>query len=169
MKESAFWAIIEAGGPYTLDAQVEHLESVRKQLLALTPTQVQAFYKLFCQRMIDAQTWDMWGAAYLINGGCSDDGFVYFRAWLIAQGRKAYQAALANPDRLSTVVEADRDDHEFEMLYGLPQKVYEEMSGKEMPDIELDWPSDPAGKRWDFDDDAEVARRLPGLAAACLK
>jgi hypothetical protein len=29
----------------------------------------------------------MWVAAYLMNGGCSDDGFDYFRGWLIAQGR----------------------------------------------------------------------------------
>jgi hypothetical protein len=31
---------------------------------------------------------DQWGAAYLANGGCSDDGFDYFRGWLIGQGRK---------------------------------------------------------------------------------
>ena len=30
--------------------------------------------------------WDMWAAAYLIGGGCSDDGFIDFRAGLIAQG-----------------------------------------------------------------------------------
>src|SRR5262249_39795848 len=140
VKDSAFWAIIEAGGPYPLDAQDEHLESVRNQLLALAPKQVQAFHKLFCQRLIESQSWDMWGAAYLINGGCSDDGFVYFRAWLVAQGRSVFKAALANPDTLASVVEPDRDDHEFEMLYALPQEVYEEVSGKEMPDIELDWP-----------------------------
>jgi hypothetical protein len=23
---------------------------------------------------------DLWGAAFIINGGCSDDGFEYFRA-----------------------------------------------------------------------------------------
>jgi hypothetical protein len=24
---------------------------------------------------------DLWAAGYLINGGCSDDGFDYFRGW----------------------------------------------------------------------------------------
>ena len=43
---------------------------------------------------------ELWGAAYLINGGCSDDGFVYFLGWLIAQGRDVYQAALPDPDSL---------------------------------------------------------------------
>ncbi|MGW9206325.1 DUF4240 domain-containing protein [Embleya sp. NPDC055664] len=31
--------------------------------------------------------WDLWAAAYLIGGGCSDDAFMDFRAGLIAQGR----------------------------------------------------------------------------------
>ena len=38
--------------------------------------------------MDDSYRWDLWGAAYLANGGCSDDGFDYFRGWLIGQGRK---------------------------------------------------------------------------------
>jgi hypothetical protein len=37
---------------------------------------------------------DLWGAAYLVNGGCSDDGFDYFRGWLLRQGRATWQAAL---------------------------------------------------------------------------
>ncbi len=37
--------------------------------------------------------------AYIINGGCSDDGFDYFLGWLIAKGRKYFEAALVNPER----------------------------------------------------------------------
>ena len=33
--------------------------------------------------------WDVWGAAYLIAGVCSDDSFVDFRAGLRAQGSAA--------------------------------------------------------------------------------
>ena len=44
---------------------------------------------------------DLWGAAYLINGGCSDDGFDYFRGWLLGQGQAIWQAALADPDSLA--------------------------------------------------------------------
>ena len=29
----------------------------------------------------------LWAAAYVLNNGCSDDGFIDFRAWLIAQGK----------------------------------------------------------------------------------
>ena len=80
MDDSRFWAIIEAPAG-----------------------QVKDVHRLFWQRMTDAQTWDLWGAAYLVNGGCSDDGFVYFRAWLISQGRAIYTAAVENPDSMAGV------------------------------------------------------------------
>lgn len=168
MNEAAFWEIIEAGGPYPLKAQRRHLRSVRSRLLACSPEQVRDFYTQFCRRMIEAQQWDLWAVAYLINGGCSNDGFVYFRAWLIAQGRAVFSAALADPDSLVAVADPKRDDHKFELLYALPQQVYVEMVGKDMPNIEVDWPLKPAGQRWDFDDVAEVTRRLPRLAATYL-
>src|SRR5215472_15971622 len=41
------------------------------------------------------------GAAFLIAGGCSDDGFIDFRAGLIAQGRDWYHEAAASPDSLA--------------------------------------------------------------------
>lgn len=44
----------------------------------------------------------MVGAAYLINGGRSDDGFDHFRGWLLTQGRATWQAALAEPDSLAS-------------------------------------------------------------------
>lgn len=46
----------------------------------------------------------LWGAAYIIFGGCSDDRFDYFRGWLIAQGKDLYEEALLNPDRLADYI-----------------------------------------------------------------
>lgn len=43
----------------------------------------------------------LWAAAIVILRGCSDDGFDYFIGWLIAQGRKVFEAALVNPDSLA--------------------------------------------------------------------
>ena len=81
--------------------------------------------------MADAYTWDLWGAAYLINGGCSDDGFAYFRSWLISRGRAAYEEAVRDPDSLADLVDPDRDDYEFEDLWGLALVVYEERTGED--------------------------------------
>ncbi|EKC76209.1 hypothetical protein LEA_04821 [human gut metagenome] len=35
--------------------------------------------------------------------GCSDDGFIDFRAWLIAQGKEVYMNALRDPDTLADI------------------------------------------------------------------
>jgi hypothetical protein len=43
----------------------------------------------------------LWAAAYLINGGCSDDGFESFRCWLIVQGRTVFERSVADPDTLA--------------------------------------------------------------------
>ncbi len=114
--------------------------------------------------MAEAYTWDLWGAAYLINGGCSDDGFAYFRAWLISCGQSVYSSALRKPDSLSSIVDPDRDDYEFEDLWGIAQVIYEETTGSEMPTVDFAWPAEPKGDRWDFDDDEQVTRKLPKLA-----
>ena len=105
------------------------------------------------------------GAAYLINGGCSDDGFAYFRSWLISRGRAAYEGAIRDPDSLAGSVDPDRDDYEFEDLWGLALVVYEERTGEEPPATEGGGRTEPSSQRWDFDDEEQVSRRLPKLAA----
>lgn len=168
MDDTPFWAIIEVGGSLVLNDPDRQVEAVKKRLVKLPPTEIQKFHRLFNQKLADAYTWDLWGAGYLINGGCSDDGFAYFRAWLISQGRAVYEAALANPDSLAGLTDRDRDDYEAEDLWGVALDAYEEVTGKDMPAVDFDWPKEPRGRRWDFDDDEEVLRRLPKLAKIYL-
>jgi Protein of unknown function (DUF4240) len=165
MDEGRFWAIIEAGAPYGPNDQDQHERSVADQLRDLPAEDIHSFYTLFCRKMVAAQTWDLWGAAYLVNGGCSDDGFVYFRAWLIGQGRAAYAAAVADPDALAGLTDPSRDDYEFEMLYAAAPEAYAAVTGEDMPHLDVEWPAEPQGERWDFDDSAEAHRRLPRLAS----
>ena len=125
-------------------------------------------HRLFNRLMDDAYSWDPWGAAYLINGGCSDDGFAYFRSWLISRGRVTHEAVVRDPDSLADLVDAGRDDYEFEDLWGLALDVYGERTGGEPPSIEGGGRVEPEGRRWDFDDDEQVSRRLPRLAELYL-
>jgi len=45
--------------------------------------------------------WDVWAAAYLTGGACSDDAFVDFRAGIIAQGHGWYEKVAASPENLA--------------------------------------------------------------------
>ena len=164
MDDARFWDIIEAAGcPAPEDPETQR-DAVRRRLEVLPPGELAAFHAKFNRKMDSAYRWDLWAAAYLINGGASDDGFAYFRAWLISRGRAVFESALRDPDTLATVVDLDRDDHEFEDLWGLAPELYEAATGSDIPP-EDGGPIEPGGERWDFDDDEQLARRLPRLAA----
>jgi hypothetical protein len=115
--------------------------------------------------------WDLWAAAYVINAGASDDGFEYFRGWLIAQGRDVFERSVADPDSLAdhpAVIGAAEDGEatlECEAILGVAWTAYRIATGEELPagTFTIDYPE--LGEGWDFDDASEMARRLPRLAA----
>src|SRR4051794_31641519 len=107
-----------------------------------------------------AYRWDLWGAAYIINGGCSADSFEYFRLWLIAQGERGYREALADPETLVDRAESDATDAES-LLYAAGD-AYRVETGRDLPG-RPGHPSEPAGERWDEDD---LERLFPKLRAA---
>ena len=164
MDTAEFWKIIDdsvvSAGNYE-DAQYAFLH---KRLLTLIPEEIVAFEREYDMRRNEAYKWDLWGAAYEINGGCSDDGFEYFRAWLISRGRAVFEAALINPDSLAAHVKADEDNYEFEAFLYLSRRVYKEITGKE-PDYEngVEFKKEPDGQEWDFEDDTELSTRFPML------
>lgn len=161
MDTKQFWRLMEASraksggdGEEQCDAQAEHL----KQSLSLLPAEdIVAFGNIFDLCRKDAYRWDLWGAAYLINGGASDDGFEYFCRWLIGQGPAIFEAALADPDSLSSLItddivwgDAGLDCEELGYVAG---EVYEEKTGQEISSDEADFiPDEPVGLRWEEDD-----------------
>ena len=58
----------------------------------------------------------LWGAAYVLMGGCSDDAFDYFRGWLIGQGEEVFNKVLKDPEFLAEYISEDNLDEE-----GFPQ------------------------------------------------
>lgn len=159
MNEDRFWALIaehiEVDEAFEFD-----VSGLEEALATLSPEEIIAFDERFDALYCASYSWALWGAAYLIGGGCSDDGFDYFRAWLIAQGREVYTRAVADPDSLA--------DHSAEgvecedMLY-VAGHAYEAATGSEMPQRGCQYPE--LGDGWDFDDAGEMKRRYPRLFA----
>ena len=99
MDEAAFWRLTaETRGAAGNDTgrQSELLET---RLRELPPEQIAAFEQI--RRGLDrgAYTWDVWGAAYVVEDGCSDDCFRDFRAYLISLGQAAVRDGAARPRR----------------------------------------------------------------------
>ena len=158
MEHAEFWRLIEdasfkSGGE--CEAQAAALKS---SLLLLPADEIAAFARLFRERRQAAYRWDLWGAAYLVNGGGSDDGFDYFRCWLIAQGQAFYESALADPDSLADLLPDDMEwgdaDLECEDIAYVAAEVFEEKAGREMTTQESGFipQSEPVGVKWDEDD-----------------
>ena len=157
---SSFWEIVGRAKEEAGDDWESRPDTLKSLLLKLTPEEICQFDLDYHKKLIEAYRWDLWGAAYLINGGCSDDGFDYFRDFLISEGRQVYEAALKNPDSLAEL--GDLEDAELESYRYVIYEAYEELTGKEMPFADIDYPDDPAGHSWEEDD---LEKMFPKLAA----
>lgn len=175
MPPDAFWSIIDRTIHVDDDPEAQ-MDALRAQLRALSLADIIAFEVAF-RRYIDAgHCWDLWGAAFLIHGGCSDEGFAYFRRWLVSRGRRVYEAALADPDSL-----ADYDPRQwpwgpwdFEEYYDVIGEVFRDKGGEgdvrehSEPEAclgDADLSGQPFDEDEDEDDDDALARRYPRLWA----
>jgi hypothetical protein len=159
MTDDRFWAIVEAarkqaGGD--VEARVSHLG---EKLDQLSMPEIEGFQRKYDEMIHRAHRWDLWGAAYLMNGGCSDDGFRYFCHWLISEGKNQFEGAIANPDALADVPRLDY--FELEAFAYEALKCYEAKGGGELErdfTIEL---AQPQGTEWS---EEELPSLFPRLA-----
>jgi hypothetical protein len=166
MTDDEFWELIADARPVNDD---DWSAALVERLTALPEDEIAVFSQILDRMVDDAYRWDVWGAAYFINGGCSDDGFYYFRGWLIGQGRQVYESALLAPDTLADhdLVRAiiNEGDAECESIHQAAMTAYEKKTGRQAPPFpRRPWPAEPAGESWNFDDPDELRRRLPRLS-----
>ncbi|MEM7455590.1 MAG: DUF4240 domain-containing protein [Planctomycetota bacterium] len=165
MDESQFWSII-AGSRSELSQTAREgnfarqLDNISTLLAELPDADLVEFDRLFTTRFYEAYRWDLWGAAYLIGGGCSDDGFMDFRAWLISMGREVYESAIRNPDSLADVYHRkDFDDYFFEDFLSVTLEIQD----GPVETVHVPHPGKPAGEKWDEDDLEQLYPRLAAL------
>ena len=179
MDREQFWALIEAAksaGGGDCRAQTAQLVAALRER---SVNEVLAWDRIHGELMAESYGWDLWGAAYLINGGCSDDGFDYFRGWLLGQGQAIWQTALADPDSLADhpevssrrPLESWSDPLECDDMLYIAYDTYQALTGQELsvevagrqprprlPDL---------GERWNFEDAEQMRPRYPRLWAVC--
>ena len=149
MKNEYFWNIVNKAKANASDFEDRAIQ-LKSLLMQLPAQEIVEFDIEYQQKMIQAYRWDLWGAAYVINGGCSDDGFHYFCAFLISEGEKIYNNAIRDPESLADI--EIEEDAEFEEFSYVASEAYEEKTGNELPPNEIKFPSDPVGEDWYEDD-----------------
>lgn len=163
MNADEFWVIIDDSRKQAQDDPERHMEVLIDELAKRSESEIVDFGRLFHEYWVRAYTWPLWGAAFLIGEGCSDDGFMDFRGWLISRGRTVYERALANPDTLATVV-ARGEDGQVEGFHCVASQAWEKCTGRDsagFPEPTVSHPKEPVGSRWEEED---LKRLFPDLS-----
>lgn len=171
------WKLIEDARRQVADATDGEAVAARATALlsAYPREEIVAAGPVLRQLLAESYSRPLWAAAYMINGGCSDDGFDYFRGWLIVQGREVFEHVVANPDALADlpVVRAEHPGAarlECEDTLYIAYRAHRQATGEDYPDCVFTIRDPELDPEWDFDfdDRTEMRRRLPRLAALCM-
>jgi len=159
MNTDEFWGIVDrvhAGSPDNMDAKCRGLE---RELRELSVNELHSFDQHFCKFWHEADTWNLWGAAVVICGGCSDDSFMDFRATLISVGRSVFETALADADSLAGF-DIDPAWAQYEGYQYVACHIYEELVGRAIPHWNT-YSRETTGVPFNV---WELSKRLPKLA-----
>lgn len=125
-----FWslmnnAILSANGDNSL--KEKYLE---KELENYSLDEIKNFEIAFRKCVIDADDFKIIAAQKIITDYVSDDTNLYFRCWLIGQGKTVYDETLKNPDYLATLTNKG-DECDWEELMYVATNAYSKKTGKE--------------------------------------
>jgi len=133
MTREIFWELIESVDRKTLETGDEEsaIEPLQNRLSTLTAHELAAFEEHLsqCLYALDGRIF----ADESGESGSSDDAFLYARCYVVALGRKHYEATLKNPKLMPKTV-----DHWCEALLYPHRKAWADITGMD----ESEWPFD---------------------------
>lgn len=133
LDEDLYWSIIASSLKNTEDQDAQE-QYLIKEISKLTPKQMIGFRLRTDKLLYDTYNSEMWCAGYIMNGGCSDDGFEYFRNWVISRGRETYYRAKENPDNLISEVDENAEMYDFESFWYVALEAFKKVTGKDLYD-----------------------------------
>lgn len=129
INKETFWTLIHEAKTECGQDMGAMTEYLKNRLISMGPEQALNFHNIIHAYEDLADKCGLWDAAGIVKEyGCDDDGFIDFRAWLIAQGKEVYLAALADPDSLAEVT--PYGDCCFEELSYVGNNAYKQLTGK---------------------------------------
>jgi hypothetical protein len=174
MKTDDFWAVIDRATADRPGSPDEVAKRVTAELVGRDADEIAAWGRHLDKVMAASGREDLWAAAYLINGGCSEDGFDNFRGWLIANGRDVVARAVRDPDSLADLpaVQAAASTgavFEAEEVLAIAEEAYRQATESELPPSGTPRTRPDPAMLWDFDNEEEMQKRLPRLSALFLE
>jgi len=167
MKHTEFWQMIARSKTRSRGNTRKQEVFLERELRGLSAREIVAFQSHFDEYDDRAYHWDIWGAVYIVYGGCSDDSFSDFRSWLISRGEEVYRTVVRDPETLPRFIRPSKKDgmrHLGLQFLNPAPFVWAEKTGKDI----FDMPSrasrtvEPQGEEW-AEDARELAQRFPTL------
>jgi hypothetical protein len=157
MDEQNFWDIIrrvkEESHHY-----IDRPGRLQTRLLTYPVEAIEKFDGFFQEKMDKSYAWNLWALAYLAFGGCSDDGFGDFRAWLISEGQNVFESVLADPN---SIIDLGIEPQQLEGYLYVTAKAYELKTKNSIPRRASEILK-PSGEEWNENDD-DLQLRYPRL------
>lgn len=130
IKTDKFWLLIDNAVKISKGDDQKKEKYLISELTKLSLEEIKDFEIAFRKAIRDANDFGVMGAQKIINGYVSDDSYLYFRCWLIGQGKNIYSETLKNPDYLVNVITKNHAICEFEGLMYVATNAYEKVTGK---------------------------------------
>ena len=132
MKLDEFWNLIDNVNSTTKpDDQRAILAATKMALMEYSADDIVDWYHIKAQYHVLSDRDDLWEECINLGIHASDDGYYYFRAWLIAQGKDVFFSVLDNPNTLSNYVRS-ADDSTFELYNYIASDAYSERKIKDL-------------------------------------
>jgi hypothetical protein len=133
MNVEQFWKLIEKTHQNSNGAPDKQAELLIDELAKLSEAEILSYQSILDDMMDKAYIGELWDVAFIMASGwgCSDDGFMDFRAWLIGQGQVVFEKALSDPESLVNIVEFGQETQWEELLY-VAMYAYEQGTHKNM-------------------------------------
>lgn len=159
MDKKLFWELIEKTYRASKGDPDKQAKLLIITLAGMSELEIIAYQDIHDDLVDEAYIAELFELAYIMGGGCSNDGFMDFRAWLIGQGKNVFEKALDDPESLIDLVDAGQETQSESLLY-VAMKAYELNTGKDietMPKRKNTMPMKLKGKS-SQDEDAMLAR-----------
>lgn len=132
MNEDEFWKLIDKSWTAAKNNYQAQISSLKTVLLTLDTNEIEKFDNTFTALLAASYDWNLWGASYVINGGCSDDCFEYFRQYLIGHGKAKFYQTLKDPESCASWIKSEEEDN-WEGLQYSAMDAFKQKTGKDLP------------------------------------
>jgi hypothetical protein len=131
LDEELYWNIIAESLIATTNQEDQELFLIN-EIEKLSLAEIIGFRLRTDKLLFDTYDQKLWCAAYIMNKGCTDGGFEYFRCWLISRGKEAFYKTKLEPDYLVNLQVEGQENYEFEGFWYVAMNAFKNKTEEDL-------------------------------------